>query len=281
MYRAICHPLLPIYHPHTPKLLKPPTLSPYLIPLLLTLPLSNPSEEKKKKKKKKKKRRKSNNGDDALLRPLSLHLLLRPPSPSTPATPSSLSFRPQTLNFPSHCRLRRSSAASAAAVSPKIEELGDAIANLTLAEARGLVDLLQDRLGVSAAAFAPAAVAAAPGAAADAAAAAPAVEEKTEFDVVIEEVPATRGSPPLRSSGRLRTSRSRRLRTSSRACRRSSRRPCQRRRRRRRRSSSRRSGRRSPSFELRDEVRRRGREPMFRFNTFTLQFRYNFVPTMR
>nr|CAD1823943.1 unnamed protein product [Ananas comosus var. bracteatus] len=43
---------------------------------------------------------------------------------------------PQTLNFPSHCRLRRSSAASAAAVSPKIEELGDAIANLTLAEAR-------------------------------------------------------------------------------------------------------------------------------------------------
>ncbi|MQK22576.1 50S ribosomal protein L7/L12, partial [Escherichia coli] len=41
--------------------------------------------------------------------------------------------------------------------------------------------------GVSAASFAPAAVAVAPGAAA---APAPEVEEKTEFDVVIEEVPS-------------------------------------------------------------------------------------------
>uniref|UniRef100_J3M9U9 Ribosomal protein L7/L12 C-terminal domain-containing protein n=1 Tax=Oryza brachyantha TaxID=4533 RepID=J3M9U9_ORYBR len=77
--------------------------------------------------------------------------------------------------------------------SPKVLELGDAIAGLTLEEARGLVDHLQERLGVSAAAFSPAAVVAAPGAAGaagggeDAAAAA----EKTEFDVVIEEVPSS------------------------------------------------------------------------------------------
>lgn len=49
------------------------------------------------------------------------------------------------------------------------------------------MDFLQDKLGVSAAAFAPVAVAAPGGAAADAA---PVVEEKTEFDVVIEEVPS-------------------------------------------------------------------------------------------
>ncbi|XP_072951686.1 large ribosomal subunit protein bL12c-like [Typha angustifolia] len=105
----------------------------------------------------------------------------------------SSSFHPQTLKFQSYPRrsttlLRPISAAAAA--SPKIEELGNSISNLTLEEARNLVDLLQDRLGVSAAAFAPAAVAVAPGAA-DAAAGGPAVvEEKTEFDVVIEEVPS-------------------------------------------------------------------------------------------
>ncbi|KAG6524958.1 hypothetical protein ZIOFF_014903 [Zingiber officinale] len=50
---------------------------------------------------------------------------------------------------------------------------------------------LQDRLGVSASAFAPAAVAVAPGAATDAASGGEAaVEEKTAFDVVIEEVPS-------------------------------------------------------------------------------------------
>ncbi|OVA07574.1 Ribosomal protein L7/L12 [Macleaya cordata] len=47
---------------------------------------------------------------------------------------------------------------------------------------------LQEELGVSAAAFAPAAVAVTPGAAAEAGPAV--VEEKTEFDVVIEEVPS-------------------------------------------------------------------------------------------
>ncbi|CAN0924767.1 50S ribosomal protein L12, chloroplastic [Linum grandiflorum] len=59
--------------------------------------------------------------------------------------------------------------------------LGADISSLTLEEARTLVDYLQEKLGVSAAAFAPAAVAAAPGAG---------VVEKTEFDVSIEEVPS-------------------------------------------------------------------------------------------
>lgn len=80
---------------------------------------------------------------------------------------------------------------STAASSPKVLELGDAIAGLTLEEARGLVDHLQERLGVSAAAFAPAAVVAAPGAGGAGAAADEAPAEKTEFDVVIEEVPSS------------------------------------------------------------------------------------------
>jgi large subunit ribosomal protein L7/L12 len=76
---------------------------------------------------------------------------------------------------------------STTTASPKVLELGDAISGLTLEEARLLVDHLQERLGVSAAAFAPAAaVAAAP-----AAAEAEAPVEKTEFDVVIDEVPSS------------------------------------------------------------------------------------------
>ncbi|XP_047094694.1 50S ribosomal protein L12, chloroplastic-like [Lolium rigidum] len=71
--------------------------------------------------------------------------------------------------------------------SPKVLELGDAIAGLTLEEARLLVDHLQERLGVSAASFAPAAAVAAAPAAAEAEAPA----EKTEFDVVIDEVPSS------------------------------------------------------------------------------------------
>nr|prf protein,chloroplast ribosomal [Spinacia oleracea] len=66
----------------------------------------------------------------------------------------------------------------------KIEQLGTQLSGLTLEEARVLVDWLQDKLGVSAASFAPAAAVAAPGAPADA------VEEKTEFDVSIDEVPS-------------------------------------------------------------------------------------------
>ena len=52
-----------------------------------------------------------------------------------------------------------------------------------------MVDYLQDKLGVSAASFAPVAVAGAAVAGADAGPAV--VEEKTEFDVVIEDVPSS------------------------------------------------------------------------------------------
>ena len=66
-------------------------------------------------------------------------------------------------------------------VDAKMEEFVSYIENLTLLQASKLVKVLEERLGVSAAA--PVAVAAAaPGAAA---AAAPAEEEKTEFDVIL------------------------------------------------------------------------------------------------
>ena len=61
-----------------------------------------------------------------------------------------------------------------------INAIAEQIQGLTLLEASGLVKLLEERLGVSAAAAAPAAAAAGP-----AAAAAPAAEEKTEFNVVL------------------------------------------------------------------------------------------------
>ena len=61
-----------------------------------------------------------------------------------------------------------------------INAIADQIQGLTLLEASELVKMLEERLGVSAAA-ATGAVAAAPGAAA----AAPAAEEKTEFTVVL------------------------------------------------------------------------------------------------
>jgi large subunit ribosomal protein L7/L12 len=61
-----------------------------------------------------------------------------------------------------------------------INAIADQIQGLTLLEASQLVKLLEEKLGVSAAAAAP--VAAAGGAVA---AAAPAVEEKTEFSVVL------------------------------------------------------------------------------------------------
>ncbi|XP_031264653.1 50S ribosomal protein L12, chloroplastic-like [Pistacia vera] len=116
------------------------------------------------------------------------------PSPSNSSFPSS--HPKQFLKFPSYPHLsnvthRTSHLRPLAAVEApeKIEKLGSEISSLTLEEARTLVDYLQDKLGVSAAAFAPAAVAAAPGVggAGDAPAA---VEEKTEFDVVIEDVPS-------------------------------------------------------------------------------------------
>jgi large subunit ribosomal protein L7/L12 len=97
--------------------------------------------------------------------------------------------RPHTFAHMSHGRrpIVAVACTSTATASPKVLELGDAISGLTLEEARLLVDHLQERLGVSAAAFAPAAaVAAAP-----AAAEAEAPVEKTEFDVVIDEVPSS------------------------------------------------------------------------------------------
>ncbi|KAG6581037.1 50S ribosomal protein L12, chloroplastic, partial [Cucurbita argyrosperma subsp. sororia] len=123
---------------------------------------------------------------------------LRLPSCSSSSYPSNFShsLRSTSIQFPFsfsstnlslrfvHCR-----PLSAAAVPEKVTEIGDTISKLTLEEARTLVDYLQEKLGVSAAAFAPAAVAVAPGAAAGGEDAA-AVEEKTEFDVVIEEVPS-------------------------------------------------------------------------------------------
>jgi large subunit ribosomal protein L7/L12 len=62
-----------------------------------------------------------------------------------------------------------------------INAIAEQIQGLTLLEASQLVKLLEEKLGVSAAAAAPAAAAAGGGAAA----AAPAVEEKTEFTVVL------------------------------------------------------------------------------------------------
>ncbi|XP_022989905.1 50S ribosomal protein L12, chloroplastic [Cucurbita maxima] len=114
-------------------------------------------------------------------------------SHSSFSTQSSISttlqfpFNPSSTATSHRATLLRPIAAVSA--PEKIEKLGADISNLTLEEARILVDFLQDKLGVSAAAFAPAVVVAAPGAAAGDAAA-EAVEEKTEFDVVIEDVPS-------------------------------------------------------------------------------------------
>jgi large subunit ribosomal protein L7/L12 len=69
-----------------------------------------------------------------------------------------------------------------------INTIADQIQGLTLLEASQLVKLLEEKLGVSAAAAAP--VMAAGGGAA--AAAAPAVEEKTEFSVVLTAVGANK-----------------------------------------------------------------------------------------
>ncbi|HUB81000.1 MAG TPA: 50S ribosomal protein L7/L12 [Bryobacteraceae bacterium] len=61
-----------------------------------------------------------------------------------------------------------------------INAIAEQIQGLTLLEASSLVKLLEEKLGVSAAAAAPVAAAAGP-----AAAAAPAAEEKTEFSVIL------------------------------------------------------------------------------------------------
>ncbi|KAG2625689.1 50S ribosomal protein L12, chloroplastic-like [Panicum virgatum] len=104
---------------------------------------------------------------------------------------ASSSLPNATVTFAARGRGSRFAVACTSTASPKVLELGDAISGLTLEEARGLVDHLQERLGVTAAAFAPAAVVAAPGAGAAGGEEAAAPVEKTEFDVVIEEVPSS------------------------------------------------------------------------------------------
>jgi len=69
-----------------------------------------------------------------------------------------------------------------------INAIADQIQGLTLLEASQLVKLLEEKLGVSAAAAAPVMAAGGGGAAA----AAPAVEEKTEFTVVLTAVGANK-----------------------------------------------------------------------------------------
>ena len=66
-------------------------------------------------------------------------------------------------------------------MATKLEKIAKEIQGLTLLEASELIELLEEKLGVSAAA--PMAVAAAP-----AAAAAAPEEEKTEFDVILKEI---------------------------------------------------------------------------------------------
>ncbi|KAL6521779.1 50S ribosomal protein L12 [Orobanche gracilis] len=120
--------------------------------------------------------------------------LTRHPPPPYPALPFD-AFPKQRLDFPlksSPKTLSRRAPLltplSAVDASKKVIQLGDEISNLTLSDAQKLVDYLQDKLGVSAASFAPAAAVAAAPAAAESVAA---VEEKTEFDVVIEDVPSS------------------------------------------------------------------------------------------
>jgi large subunit ribosomal protein L7/L12 len=69
-----------------------------------------------------------------------------------------------------------------------INAIADQIQGLTLLEASQLVKILEEKLGVSAAAAAPVMAAGAAGAAA----AAPAVEEKTEFNVILVAVGANK-----------------------------------------------------------------------------------------
>jgi large subunit ribosomal protein L7/L12 len=70
-----------------------------------------------------------------------------------------------------------------------INTIADEIQGLTLLQASQLVKLLEEKLGVSAAAAAPVMMA---GAGAAGAAAAPAVEEKTEFNVILTSVGANK-----------------------------------------------------------------------------------------
>lgn len=117
---------------------------------------------------------------------VSLHSSTSYPTPSSYPTPNLLTFPKQTFPLRTH-RATHLRPLSAVDAPEKVVDLGDQISNLTLSDAQKLVEYLQDKLGVSAASFAPAAAVASPGAVADAPAV---VEEKTEFDVTIDEVPS-------------------------------------------------------------------------------------------
>lgn len=82
-------------------------------------------------------------------------------------------------------------------MSAATDEILEKLKSLTLLEAAELVKQIEETFGVSAAAPVGVAVAA-PGAAAPAAAAAEPVEEKTEFDVILESVPADKKIPVLK-----------------------------------------------------------------------------------
>jgi large subunit ribosomal protein L7/L12 len=75
-------------------------------------------------------------------------------------------------------------------MSERVEKILEDLKALTLLEASELVKAIEEAFGVSAAAPAGGMMMAAPMMAAAPAAAAEPVEEKTEFDVVLEEVPA-------------------------------------------------------------------------------------------
>ncbi len=75
--------------------------------------------------------------------------------------------------------------ADAPAVDAAIKDIGDKIANLTLLQAKQLVDYLKNAHGIEPAAGGAVMMAAMPGAG-GAAGAAPAAEEKTEFNLVIK-----------------------------------------------------------------------------------------------
>ncbi|XP_010425561.1 PREDICTED: 50S ribosomal protein L12-1, chloroplastic [Camelina sativa] len=129
---------------------------------------------------------------------LSIASSIRSSSYPTIASANHFPSRTTTFEFPSRFGGASSSTLThrathlrpiAAVEAPeKIEKIGSEISSLTLEEARILVDYLQDKFGVSPLSLAPAAAAVA--APADGGAAA-VVEEQTEFDVIINEVPSS------------------------------------------------------------------------------------------
>ncbi|NEO98325.1 MAG: 50S ribosomal protein L7/L12 [Symploca sp. SIO2E9] len=83
-------------------------------------------------------------------------------------------------------------------MSATTDEILEKLKSLTLLEASELVKQIEETFGVSAAAPAGGMMMMAPGAGGGAAAPAEEVEEKTEFDVVLEEVPADKKIPILK-----------------------------------------------------------------------------------